>query len=131
MKLGLYDLYMVQEEYDIVDDPAEIEFIDGSLHINVIVNRYEEEYQGSSRGEEYYERTDFDGDVLDVQCPINYIYKESDPNEDYAGSDAVDFINSNSWASQKVVDVETMEFKKDGELWIASFDPDPLSEYRI
>lgn len=121
---------MVQEDYEIIEETSEITYIDGCLHVTVLVNRYEEDYKGSSRGEEYYERTDFDGDVLEVECPIEYIYNDSDPNEDYTGSDATNFISSQSWNSQKVVDVETMEFRKDGELWIATFSSDPLSEYR-
>lgn len=121
---------MVQEDYEIIEDTSEIEFADGSLFVLVMVDRYEEKSVGSSRDEEYYERTDLGGDVIEVECPVTHVYKNSNPNDGYTGTDASDFLNNNSWDSKEVVDVETMELEKDGEKWIASFSADPLEEYR-
>lgn len=122
--------YMVQEEFEVIEDTAEIEFLGDALNVLVSVDRYEEEYKGSSRDEDYYERTDLDGDVFGVECPLEYIYKDSNPDEGYTGGDAVSFVQNESWDSMEVVDIETMEFRKDGDLWIATFDSSPLDEYQ-
>lgn len=121
---------MTQEDYNLVDDPSEIEFINGSLHVTVLVDLYEEDYKGSSRGEEYSERKDAGRDVREFELPLSHVNKKSNYNEEYTGSEALDFIQNNTWDSQEVVDVETMEFEKDGEVWVASFDSGKIDEYR-
>lgn len=122
---------MTQEDYSVLDDPDEVEFVGDALIVPVLVDFYEEEYQGSSRDEDYYERVDMGDDVLEVDCPLEYVYNDADPNEEYTGSEAVSFLQSESWDSQEIVDLETMEFRKDGELYIASFDSSELDEYRF
>lgn len=119
---------MVQERYDIMEDDAE--FVGDALHVPVFVDKFEEESVGSSRGEDYYEEVDMGSETITIECPVTHVYKDSNPDEGYTDADAVEFITSASWDSISIVDVETVELRKDGELFIASTDSIELDQYK-
>lgn len=127
--MGVVHFHMVQERYDVLTSEREIEFLSDVIRVPVIVHRYEEEYVGTSRDEEYYEETDVGSETLMIECSLGYVYNDADPSEEYVGSDAVDVISERDW-DVSIVDVETVELRDDGDLFIASYDASELEEYR-
>lgn len=121
----------MQESYDIA--PLEEVYVaDDELQVPVSVEMYEEEYMGSSRDEEYVERHSMGSEMMEVSCPLQFMYVERPDGtvEEWDGADAIDKVSSTSWDDVSVVDVETVEFTLDGTVFIASYDASGLDEYR-
>jgi len=119
---------MVQTDTEVLED--EIEFIGDAISVLVSVVEYVEEYKGQSNDEEYFERIESDGRVIEVECPLQFVYADANPSEEYTGSDAVEFIESHTWDRQEMVDIETMELERNEELYLASFDCTELAQYQ-
>lgn len=120
---------MVQERYDVLTGEREIEFLSDMIRVPVVVHRYEEELVGTSRDEDYYEETEMGSETMMIECPLEYVYNDADPSEEYVGNDAVAVISERNW-DVSIVDVETVELRDDGELFIAGYDASALDEYR-
>lgn len=122
----------MNEKYSV--SPVEEMYVaEDALEVPVSVYRYEEEYHGSSRDEEYVEEHLVDSEVFEVSCPLLYVYVERDDGsvDEWEDADAVSLLEETEWDSVTVVDAETVEFVVDGELFVASYDASELDEYRF
>lgn len=122
----------MKEKYS-VSGVEEMYVAEDALEVPVSVERYEEEYHGSSRDEEYVEEHFVGSEMMEVSCPLSYIYVERDDGsvDEWESDAAVRIIKETEWDAVTVVDAETVEFESDGEVFIASYDSSALDEYRF
>lgn len=118
------------EKYDI-PSVEEMNFEVEAITVPVVVQEYTENYQGSSRDEEYFEEELVSTETESITCPLEFIYKNSDPSEEYTGSDAISFLESTIIEQVEIKDPETAEIVVDGgDVYIGTYDASDLDEYR-
>lgn len=117
------------EKYDI-PETDEMYFEKDKLVVPVVAQSYSEDYQGSSRGEEYFEEELVSTETVSVECQLEFVYNDSDPDEEYSGQKAVEFLNSKEIESVEIKDPETVEIIINSELYICSYDSSELDNYK-
>ena len=117
------------EKYS-VPDVNEMQFEVDKVTVPVVVQQYEEEYQGSSRGEEYFEETLVSSETVSIECPLEFVYNDANPSEEYVGNAAAQFLQDNTIDSFEIIDPETVMLEINDTKYMASYDAGELDKYK-
>lgn len=119
----------IEYKYDILDDPREIYTHEDEMHIRVTQTPIEENYVGTSRGEDYYETNSGDTEMFTVKLPLEYMYDEQNPDDHLEKYEAREKIKQTNWSLIEAQDIETAKFSTKEKTFIASFDCAGLMKY--
>jgi|APHM01.1.fsa_nt_gi hypothetical protein len=67
----------IEYKYDILDDPRDIYIHEDEMHIRVTQTPIEENYVGTSRGEDYYETNSGDTEMFTVNILLSQVQDKS------------------------------------------------------
>lgn len=117
---------MVTTNYEIMEDDTELSGT--TLIVYVSIDEYEDEYLGTdSRGEDHFDRKTLREDVFSEELTLQSVWPAE---EDFTSPvDNGEELLRNA-DSHTVRDMETVDFTVDGVEYVASFDPEPIEDYR-
>lgn len=121
---------MTNKEGHVVDDLDEVEFIGNSLVVPIIFDRTEPPDQNRFDQREQYNKTETDTTRILANCSLERVYEKYDPDNVHEDFEAVEFLQDHEWESQELVNLETMEFEREGKTYIAEFDTSAIEEYQ-
>ena len=117
------------EQYDI-PSIEEMQFEGEKLIAPVVVQKYEEQFQGTAHGEEYVDEQLVSTETVSVELPLTYVYEDKNPSVEYSGEDAKSFLNNNIIEDVEIKDPETVELYVNGTKYIANYSAVKLDDYQ-